>query len=83
MMQIGNCIVSTELLDEMFVCDLDKCKGHCCVEGESGAPLEQGEEKLIEENYSGFRPFLRPESIAVIEKNGFSVIADILSSFQC
>jgi len=74
MIQIGNCIVSTELLDEMFVCDLDKCKGHCCVEGESGAPLEQGEEKLIEENYSGFRPFLRPESIAVIEKNGFSVI---------
>src|SRR6056297_1566365 len=74
MMQIGNCIVSTELLDEMFVCDLDKCKGHCCVEGESGAPLEQGEEKLIEENYSGFRPFLRPESIAVIEKNGFSLI---------
>lgn len=74
MMQIGNCIISTELLDEKFVCDLEKCKGHCCVEGESGAPLEEGEEKLIEENYSGFKSFLRPESIKAIEKIGFSVI---------
>ncbi|MEA2105882.1 MAG: DUF3109 family protein [Bacteroidota bacterium] len=74
MIQIGNCIVSTELLDEKFVCDLEKCKGHCCVEGESGAPLEQGEEKLIEDNFKGFKTFLRPASIEAIEKNGFSVI---------
>ncbi|MGC9373935.1 MAG: DUF3109 family protein [Bacteroidales bacterium] len=74
MIQIGNCIVSTELLDEKFVCDLEKCKGHCCVEGESGAPLEPGEEKLIEENFKGFKTFLRPASIEAIEKNGFSVM---------
>ncbi|MDY6799947.1 MAG: DUF3109 family protein [Bacteroidota bacterium] len=74
MIQIGNCIVSTELLDEKFVCDLEKCKGHCCVEGESGAPLEPAEEKLIEDNFNGFKTFLRPESIETIKKNGFSVI---------
>ncbi|MEE4198859.1 MAG: DUF3109 family protein [Bacteroidales bacterium] len=74
MMQIGNCIVSTELLEEKFVCDLQKCKGHCCVEGESGAPLEEGEDRQIEENYPGFKPFLRPESVEALERNGFSVI---------
>jgi hypothetical protein len=74
MIQIGNCIVSTELLDEKFVCDLEKCKGYCCVEGESGAPLEPGEVKLMEENFKGFKTFLRPESIEAIEKNGFSVM---------
>lgn len=74
MMQVGNCIVSTELLDEKFVCDLNKCKGHCCVEGESGAPLEDGEEKMIEQNYQGFKAYLRTESVEAIEKNGFSAI---------
>ncbi|HSH50794.1 MAG TPA: DUF3109 family protein [Bacteroidales bacterium] len=74
MIQVGNCIVSTELLDEKFVCNLNKCKGHCCVEGESGAPLEEGEDKLIEKNFNGFKSFLRPESVEAIEKNGFSLI---------
>lgn len=74
MMQIGNCIVSTELLDEKFVCNLDKCKGHCCVEGESGAPLEDGEDEMIGKNYPGFKAYLRTESVEAIEKNGFSAI---------
>ncbi len=74
MMQIGNCIVSTELLDEHFLCNLDSCKGHCCVEGESGAPLEEGEDKLIEESYPKFERYLREESVKEIKKVGFAVI---------
>jgi hypothetical protein len=74
MMQVGNCIVGTELLEEDFLCNLDSCKGHCCVEGESGAPLDEGEEKEIEEYYPKFKKHLREESIKEIEKTGFSVI---------
>ncbi len=74
MMQVGNCIVGTELLEENFLCNLDSCKGHCCVEGEAGAPLEDGEDKLIEQYYPKFKKYLREESIKEIEKVGYTVI---------
>jgi len=74
MLQIGDKVVSLELLEEKFICDLDQCKGQCCVDGESGAPLEEGEKELIEKNYPVFKKYLRKESIKSIEKQGFSVI---------
>ncbi|MCK7535082.1 MAG: DUF3109 family protein [Marinilabiliales bacterium] len=74
MLQIGDKVVSLELLEEKFICDLDQCKGQCCVDGESGAPLEEGEKELIEKNFPLFKKYLRKESIKSIEKQGFSVI---------
>jgi len=74
MLQIGNKVVSLELLEEKFICDLDQCKGQCCVDGESGAPLEEGEKELIEKNYPVFKKYLRKESIKSIEKQGFTVV---------
>lgn len=74
MMQVGNCIVGTELLEEDFLCNLDSCKGHCCVEGEAGAPLEEGEAEQIEKYYPIFKKYLREEAIEEIEKLGYSVI---------
>ncbi len=74
MMQVGNCIVGTELLEEHFLCNLDSCKGHCCVEGEAGAPLEHEEVELIEKYYPKFERYLRDEAIKEIKKNGYTVI---------
>jgi len=74
MLQIGDRVVSLELLEEKFICDLDKCQGQCCVDGESGAPLEEGEKELIEKNYPVFKDYLRKESVESIEKQGFSVV---------
>jgi hypothetical protein len=74
MLQIGDKVVSLELLEEKFICDLDQCKGQCCVDGESGAPLEEGEKELIEKNYPVFKKYLRKESIESIEKQGYTVI---------
>jgi hypothetical protein len=74
MLQIGDKVVSLELLEEKFICDLDQCKGQCCVDGESGAPLEEGEKELIEKNYPVFKKYLRKESIESIEKQGFTVV---------
>ena len=50
MFQLDNTLVSEALLEEQFCCDLNACKGACCVAGEAGAPLEQDEVSLLEEN---------------------------------
>lgn len=48
MVQIDDTIISLDVFDAKFICDLDKCKGECCVEGESGAPLEEDEVAMLE-----------------------------------
>lgn len=70
MIQIGDKIVSTELFDNHFVCHLEKCRGMCCVYGDAGAPLEEKERKLLEENLEKIKPFLRKEGVAALEEKG-------------
>lgn len=70
MFQIGDTLISEEILSEEFVCNLSKCKGICCVEGDSGAPLDEGELPMLEEIYEKIKPYLRPEGIDAIEKSG-------------
>lgn len=70
MISIGNTLVSDELISKKFVCDLNKCKGACCVEGVSGAPLEEDELKILENIYDNVKPFLTKEGIETIEKSG-------------
>ena len=76
MIIVGNTLVSEDLFDQQFVCDLNACKGACCVEGESGAPLEQDELVFIEENLEAVKPFMRSEGIDALEKNGPYVVDD-------
>ena len=70
MFQIGKTLVSEELLTEDFVCNLNKCKGICCVEGDAGAPLNEDELTVLDDIYQDVKPYLRPEGIAVIENEG-------------
>lgn len=70
MFQIGKTIVSDDLIEKDFVCNLSACKGICCVEGEAGAPLEQEELSILESEYEKVKPFLRPEGIQAIEQQG-------------
>ncbi|RNL84068.1 DUF3109 family protein [Sinomicrobium pectinilyticum] len=70
MFQLGKTIVSEEILDEDFVCNLSACKGACCVDGDAGAPLDQEETAILEAVYPEVKPFLRKEGIAAIEKQG-------------
>lgn len=74
MISIDNTLVSDELLSEQFVCDLQKCKGACCVEGDAGAPLEAEEVAILKEEYPKFKSYLRPEGIAAVEAQGTHVI---------
>ena len=69
--QIDDCLVSSEILTEFFACDYAKCKGCCCVIGDSGAPLEESEPEAIEKNYSVFSPIMRPQGRAAVADKGF------------
>ncbi len=73
MISIGNALISEDLLEKAFVCDLTKCKGACCVEGDAGAPLEDDEVLKLEEIFEDVKPFLRPEGVKAIEEQGTSV----------
>ena len=74
MVEIGRTIISRDVFEEHFVCDLLKCKGACCVEGDSGAPLTSGEAKFIARDYDHFKEFLPQKHQKEIEKQGFSII---------
>lgn len=70
MFQLGKTIVSEEILEKDFVCNLAACKGACCIDGEAGAPLEEEETKILMEIYPKVKPFLREKGIEAIEKQG-------------
>ena len=74
MFQVENAIISEEIIKNHFVCNLNACKGACCVDGEAGAPLEQEETEILQTLYPKIKPFLRQEGINAIEKQGTSVI---------
>jgi len=74
MVEIDDKVISLDILEKRFCCDLSICKGACCVHGESGAPLEDKEVKILPDEYPGFRDFLRPEGIRIIKEQGTSVL---------
>ncbi len=76
MFQLGKTIVSEEIFEKDFVCNLSACKGACCIDGDAGAPLDEKETKILEEIYPAVKPFLRPAGIEAIEKQGTSIIGE-------
>ncbi len=70
MIAIDNKLISDEVLQAQFVCDLTKCKGGCCEDGDAGAPLEIDELKELIDNYEVVKPYLSKEGITEIEKSG-------------
>lgn len=70
MIDIEGKLISDEIIEEEFVCDLDKCKGGCCVDGDTGAPLTQEEANKIEDIYPLVKPYLSPRAIELIEEEG-------------
>ena len=74
MIDIDGKIVSTDILTEKFLCDLAKCKGICCVEGNAGAPLEADEARILAEEYAAYKPHMTAEGIEAVERQGFTVI---------
>ncbi len=75
MFQLGKTIVSEDLIEKDFVCNLTACKGECCIAGEAGAPLEKEEVEILKKDYFKIKPFLRLEGIDAIEKQGTHIVS--------
>jgi hypothetical protein len=76
MIAIDNVLLSDEIVQEQFVCDLNKCKGGCCVDGDCGAPLTKKETKILADIYPKIKPYLSKKYIAEIDKQGTHVMDD-------
>lgn len=74
MIEIDGKIISTEIFRRKFVCDITKCKGTCCYDGDSGAPLEEDELPRLEEVMPAVEPYLSGEEMAEIGRQGLWVI---------
>jgi len=74
MFQLNKTIISEEILEKEFVCNLSACKGACCVDGDAGAPLDKAEVEILESIYPKIKSFLRPEGRKAIEEQGTSVV---------
>ena len=76
MIAIDHVLLSDDIIDAQFVCDLERCKGGCCVDGDCGAPLSEEEAKIIAEILPKVKPYLPAEYIAQIERQGTHVMDD-------
>ncbi len=65
--------MSLDVIEKQFACDIARCRGECCLYGDSGAPLEPEEGIVLEQIYDRLKPFLRPEGIKAIEQIGTSM----------
>ena len=70
MIAIENILVSDEVVESQFVCDLSKCKGGCCEDGDAGAPLSKKELTELNNAYDAAKPYMTKEGVAVTEKQG-------------
>ncbi len=73
MIRIDDTLISLDVLDEYFCCDIEKCLGVCCIEGDAGAPLCEEEINILEKIYPMIKKYLPPENIAILDKNVYEV----------
>lgn len=69
--EIDNCLVSGDILTEYFACDYEKCRGCCCIIGDSGAPLEEDEIECLERNYPHYNAEMGEEGRRAVDTKGF------------
>ncbi len=70
MIIIEEVLIAEEVVTEQFMCNLQACKGACCWEGDSGAPLEKEELETLKQIHEKVKPFLRPEGREALERQG-------------
>ncbi len=74
MIAIGNTLISEDVVEKKFICDLNACKGACCVAGDSGAPLDKEELPLLEEVLEAVKPYMNKKGLAAVKKYGAYVV---------
>ena len=70
MIEIQHTLVHEDLVNEQFICHLEKCKGACCIEGDSGAPLNFEELAILDKIYDSVKPYMTDKGVYTVEKIG-------------
>ena len=70
MIAIDNILISDEIVEEQFVCDLTKCKGGCCEDGDAGAPMEKWELEKLDQYFDVIAPYLNEAGMEEINRVG-------------
>lgn len=70
LVEIKDKIVSTQIFERKFVCNLNACKGACCIEGDAGAPLTLEEVSILEDDFEKIKPYMRNEGVKIVEESG-------------
>jgi hypothetical protein len=73
MIVLQNTVISDDIKDKFFVCNLERCKGACCVEGDLGAPLAEDELQILTDNYEQIKPYLSEAGVKAIEEQGLYI----------
>ncbi|MBC7124326.1 MAG: DUF3109 family protein [Bacteroidales bacterium] len=73
MIEIDNKVVSSEILEQRFCCNLPRCFGKCCVHGDSGAPLTPNEALTLEQILDKIKPYMTPQGIATVQEQGVAL----------
>jgi hypothetical protein len=73
MIVLQNTVISDDIKEKFFVCNLEKCKGACCVEGDLGAPLETEELQILADNYEQIKPYLSDAGRQAIAEQGLYI----------
>lgn len=74
MLIVGDCIITEDIADCRFCCDLEQCQGQCCVEGDDGAPVEEDEIAVMEEIYPQVKPYMTEEGRKAVEEQGVTTL---------
>ena len=74
MIVVGNKLLSEDIFDVQFSCDISACQGACCVEGSGGAPLTEEECAILDDIFEDVKPFLRKEGLDVLQEEGLFVM---------
>lgn len=72
MIKIGDTLISLDLIEKYFCCDLDACRGECCIAGDAGAPLTPEEDLRLKELMPEIKPYLSDKAVRTLEEEGTS-----------
>jgi len=72
--QIDDKLISADVFEKHFACDIAQCAGICCVLGDSGAPLDKAEKKLLEDEYENYVVYMKPEGRKAVQEQGHILV---------
>lgn len=72
MIKVDNCLISEDIVEKAFACNVTACKGVCCIEGDAGAPLDEDEIPILEKNLEAIKLEMDETGLKTLAEDGFA-----------